>query len=71
MKKSLLLTVVTLLAWCGFANATVTIISTNIEQPANDTLMFALPVDPEISQEIWTAYVHPNGEYWRSMKFQR
>ena len=70
MKKSLLLTVVTLLAWCGFANATVTIISTNIEQPANDTLMFALPVDPEISQEIWTAYVHPNGEYWRSMKFQ-
>lgn len=62
MKKSLLSAFLMALASYGVANATQEIIITasNVPQPANDTLLFALPVSPELSQEIWTAYDYVN-----------
>ena len=62
MKKSLLSAFLMALASYGVANATQEIIITasNVPQPANDTLLFALPVNPELSQEIWTAYDYVN-----------
>ena len=62
MKKSLLSAFVMAVACYGVSNAAQEIIvtATNTPQPANDTLLFALPVNPEISQEIWTAYDYVN-----------
>ena len=58
MKKSLLTVFVLAAACYGVSNAQqdIKVISTNVPQPEGDTLLFALPVNPEISQEIWTAY---------------
>lgn len=71
MKKTLLSTFVMLMACCGVANAAIEVYVNNVEQPANDTLMFALPVNPECTQEIWTTYVHPEtGRAYRPTKFQ-
>ena len=75
MKKSLLFVVAMAFACFGVSNAAILVNATNEEQPANDTLMFALPENPEITQEIWTAYDRVNpltGQYesWRCMKFQ-
>jgi len=51
MKKTLLLA---LLAACGvgFVNAEVRIVFTNVDQPAGDTLLYAMPVSPEHFQDI-------------------
>ena len=75
MKKSLLFVVAMAFACFGVSNAAILVTATNEEQPANDTLMFALPENPEITQEIWTAYDRVNPvtgqhESWRCMKFQ-
>lgn len=70
MKKSLLSAFVMALACFGSANAAVEVIATNVAQPANDTLLFAMPVNPEISQEIWTSYQPENGAEMRFLKFQ-
>ena len=56
MKKSLLSAFALALACFGISNAEIVVTVTNVPQPANDTLLFALPVNPEHSQEIWTAY---------------
>ena len=58
MKKSLLSALLMAAACCGVANAQqdIRVIPTNVPQPEGDTLLFALPVNPELSQEIWTAY---------------
>lgn len=69
MKKFLLPLIVMAFACCGSANAAIQVTATNIDQPANDTLLYAMPVNPEISQEIWTSYESPNG-VMRFMKFQ-
>ena len=55
MKKSLLFALTMVFA-CFGANAELTINVINIDQPANDTALFALPVNPDLSQEIWTSY---------------
>ena len=52
MKKSLLSAFAMIIASCGIANANVQITAYNIEQPANDTLMFALPVNLDCYQDI-------------------
>lgn len=70
MKKSLLSAIAMVLACFGTANAAVEVIATNVAQPANDTLLFAMPVNPEISQEIWTSYQPETGGEMRFMKFQ-
>ena len=56
MKKSLLFALTMAFACYGVANAELTISVNNVNQPANDTALFALPVNPDLSQEIWTAY---------------
>lgn len=71
MKKSLLLTVAMLLACFGVANAQIEVNVANIDQPVADTLLFALPVNPECSQEIWTTYTNPTtGQAYRPTKYQ-
>ena len=71
MKKSLLSTFAMLLLGCGFANAEIHVSVTNVEQPQNDTLLFALPENPNCVQEIWTTYTDStSGQYYRVMKFQ-
>lgn len=52
MKKSLLSAFAMIIASCGVSSANVQIASLNVEQPANDTLMFALPVDVNHYQDI-------------------
>lgn len=52
MKKSLLSAFAMIIASCGIANANIQITAYNVEQPANDTLMFALPVDVNHYQDI-------------------
>jgi hypothetical protein len=70
MKKLLLSAIVMAIACFGTANATIKVIATNVVQPANDTLLFALPVNPECSQEIWTSYQPESGSEMRFLKFQ-
>lgn len=60
MKKTLLSAFVMAVACYGVTNAEIIVSATNVPQPANDTSLFALPVNPEISQEIWTAYDYVN-----------
>ncbi|MBR5725210.1 MAG: hypothetical protein IKX56_00585 [Muribaculaceae bacterium] len=70
MKKSLLF-VAMLLACFGVAKAGIEITSVNVDQPANDTLLFALPVTPGCSQEIWTTYTNPEtGQAYRPTMYQ-
>ena len=52
MKKSLLTALVMAAACYGVSNAEIVITATNVPQPVNDTLLFALPVNPESVQEI-------------------
>ena len=55
----------------GTANAALNIEVKNVPQPANDTLLFALPVNADCAQEIWTSYANPfSGGEMRFMKFQ-
>ena len=71
MKKSLLFAFAMAFICSGVAKADIIVTATNMEQPANDTLLFALPVNPEISQEIWTTYTHPEtGQSYRPIKYQ-
>ena len=71
MKKALLLTVAMFFACCGVANAQIQVTAVNVDQPAADTLLFALPVNPECSQEIWTTYTVPEtGKSYRPTKYQ-
>ena len=75
MKKSLLFVFAMAVACISVSNAAILVTATNEDQPANDTLLFQLPVNSEISQEIWTAYDRVNPltgqhESWRCMKFQ-
>jgi hypothetical protein len=68
MKKSLLSTFAMLLLSGGIANAGIEINFTNVNQPANDTLLFALPVDVNVYQDIQNyPDANPN---MRMMKFQ-
>ena len=68
MKKHLLSTLVMALACFGAANATITITSANIEQPMGDTLLFALPVDVNVYQNIQN---YPDADpSQRMLKFQ-
>ena len=52
MKKALLSTFAMFVACCGIANASIEISTVNVAQPANDTLLFALPVDVNTYQDI-------------------
>ena len=71
MKKALLLTVAMFFACCGVANAQIQVTAVNVDQPAADTLLFALPVNPECSQEIWTTYEVPTtGKHYRPTMYQ-
>ena len=68
MKKSLLSLFALCLAGFGTANANIEISATNVAQPANDTLLFALPVDVNIYQDIQN---YPEDDpNTRFMKFQ-
>lgn len=68
MKKSLLSTIALFMACAGMANAEVVITSVNVDQPANDTLLFALPVDVNVYQDIQNYPDANPGQ--RMMKFQ-
>ena len=68
--KKLLLAFVATFACFGVSNAAIEVIATNVDQPANDTLLFALPVNPDCSQEIWTSYKPAWSSEMRIMKFQ-
>ena len=71
MKKSLLLAIAMVVASFSAANAAIIVTATNVEQPANDTLMFALPETPGCSQEIWTTFTHPQtGLSYRPTMYQ-
>ena len=52
MKKTLLTSIVMIAACWNALNAEIVVIPTNIEQPANDTLLFALPVNVASYQDI-------------------
>ncbi len=68
MKKSLLSAFAMLLACCGAANASVEFTTVNVDQPANDTLLFQLPVDVNVYQDIQN---YPDAQpESRMMKFQ-
>jgi len=68
MKKSLLSTFAMCLACFGAANASVEITTVNVDQHVNDTLLFALPVDVNVYQDIQNyPDVDPNTRF---MKFQ-
>lgn len=69
MKKFLLSALLAVAACCGAqASATVTLTATNVEQPAGDTLLFALPVDVNVYQDIQNYPEDDPGS--RMMKFQ-
>ncbi|MBQ3970741.1 MAG: hypothetical protein II687_00915, partial [Selenomonadaceae bacterium] len=51
-------------------NATVEMTTANVQQPAGDTLLFALPVDVNVYQDIQNYYVGPTGNEGRVLKFQ-
>lgn len=68
MKKSLLSLFAMCLAGFGVANAGIEVTATNVEQPANDTLLFALPVDVNVYQDIQN-YPEDDPDT-RFMKFQ-
>lgn len=71
MKKSLLTAFALALACYGTANAEITVTSELTSQFPNDTMLFAMPVNPEVSQEIWTTYTHPvSGQSFRPTKYQ-
>ncbi len=66
--KKYLLSILALAFACGVANAGVTVTSANIAQPANDTLLFAMPVDVNVYQDIQN---YPDADpSSRMMKFQ-
>ncbi len=68
MKKYLLSIVAFAFAGFGIANAAVSVTYANTPQPANDTLMFALPVDVNVYQDIQN---YPDADPdSRMMKFQ-
>ena len=69
MKKTLLSAFTLFMACMGVANAdTIGISSVNIEQPASDTLLFALPVNVNVYQDIQN---YPDADPGRRMmKFQ-
>ncbi len=68
MKKTLLSTLALFIACFGTANASIDVTAVNIDQPANDTLLFALPVDLNVYQDIQN---YPdNNPNMRFMKFQ-
>ncbi len=70
MKKSLLLSFAMLLA-CGAAQAETEVTVANVNQPVADTLLFALPVNPECNQEIWTTVTDPeSGKAYRPTMYQ-
>jgi len=53
---------------CGIADAGVSVTSMNVNQPANDTLLFAMPVDVNVYQDIQNyPDARPDN---RMMKFQ-
>lgn len=69
--KKFLLSVIAMFLGCWFAgNAAIDVTVTNIEQPVNDTLLFALPVNLDCYQDIQNFYVGANGKLMRFMKFQ-
>ena len=70
MKKSLLLTIALFFAGWSVGNAAIEVTATAVDQPANDTLLFALPVDLNVYQDIQNFYVYPDGRELRFMKFQ-
>ena len=70
MKNSLLLLLGMIAACFGTATATTTISTTSIPQPVGDTLIFALPVDVNVYQDIQNYYNMPDGSQPRVMKFQ-
>lgn len=71
MKKSLLLAIAMVVASFSAANAAIIVTASNVDQPANDTLLFALPVTPGASQEIWTTFTHPEtGLSYRPTMYQ-
>ena len=70
MKKSLLSVIAMVVAGFGLANATVEMTTANVQQPAGDTLLFALPVDVNVYQDIQNYYVGPTGNEGRVLKFQ-
>ena len=57
-----------IIACCGVANAEVNVTAVNVPQPANDTLLFALPVDVNVYQDIQN-YPDDKPEQ-RMLKFQ-
>ena len=68
MKKILLSTLLMFVAGCGIALANTNITVVNVNQPVNDTLTFALPIDVEHYQHIQNyPDFDPNS---RLMKFQ-
>ena len=68
MNKLLLSVFAMLIASFGVANAGIEITTVNVEQPANDTLLFALPVDVNVYQDIQN---YPDNQTdMRMMKFQ-
>ena len=70
MKKHLLSSLVVICACCGVANAnsSIEVTAVNVNQPANDTLLFALPVDVNVYQDIQN---YPDADPGsRMMKFQ-
>jgi hypothetical protein len=68
MKKSLLSSIAMLMFTCGIADAGVSVTSMNVNQPANDTLLFAMPVDVNVYQDIQNyPDARPDN---RMMKFQ-
>ena len=68
MKKYLLSSLVMICACSGVANAGIEVTAVNVNQPANDTLLFALPVDVNVYQDIQNYPDANPGQ--RMMKFQ-
>ena len=68
MKKTLLSAFTLLMACAGVANAEIVISTVGVDQPANDTLLFALPVDVNVYQDIQNYPDADPGQ--RMMKFQ-
>lgn len=68
MKKYLLSALVMVAACFGVANASITIVTNNVAQPQGDTLLFALPVDVNVYQDIQNYPEDNPGS--RMMKFQ-
>ena len=68
MKKYLLSALMMMAAGTGIANASIEVSAVNVDQPANDTLLFALPVDVNVYQDIQN-YPDANPGA-RMMKFQ-